>query len=314
VILTVTPNPAIDMTYQVDRFRSGASVRVGDARSRAGGKGINVARVLVSVGAPVLAIAPAGGRTGQEFEEDLTTSAIPHRLTASRGATRRTVTVVEQGLGEATTLNEAGSTLSETEWRELLRLALEAASVSQCIVGSGSLPPGVPQDFYAQLVSGATRLGVPAVIDASGPALLEAAAAGAAVLKPNLQELRESTGVPDPILAARQLVQLGAQRVLVSLGARGMIAVEAGDDPPWWGRLDKPLSGNATGAGDAAVAAVADLLARSGADTPQMLRRAVGWSAAAVLAPVAGEMHPGHEDLVASVTVDRSAELFAGSL
>jgi 1-phosphofructokinase family hexose kinase len=313
MILTVTPNPAIDMTYNVDRFRSGASLRVGAGRSRAGGKGINVARVLVRVGVAVLAIAPAGGRTGQEFDEELASSAIPHRLTSSQGATRRTVTIVEQELGDATTLNEHGPELNEREWRELLRTALEAASAAQCVVGSGSLPPGVPQDFYAQLVSGAKRLGVPVVVDASGPALLEAAAAGAAVLKPNLQELRESTGISDPITAARHLVALGAGRVLVSLGDRGMVAVESHDDPPWWGRLEKPLSGNATGAGDAAVAAVADLLSRSDADMQQILRRAVGWSAAAVLAPVAGEMHECHEELVASVTIDHGHEFFAGS-
>ncbi|MEO6200919.1 MAG: PfkB family carbohydrate kinase, partial [Cryobacterium sp.] len=184
-------------------------------------------------------------------------------------------------------------------------------------VGSGSLPeraapaaPGFdPASFYPELVRMAVARGIPSIIDTSGPALLAAADAGATVLKPNREELIAATGIGDPILAARSLIERGASLVLLSLGVDGMVAVSSSDPSGYLSaRLPEPLIGNPTGAGDAAVAAVASCLAGpTSGDTigiEAILRRATAWSAAAVLMPLAGEISPLHAALEAQLIIE----------
>ncbi len=144
---------------------------------------------------------------------------------------------------------------------------------------------------------------VPVIVDTSGPALLRAADAGATVLKPNAAELAEATGIDDPVEGARSLLARGAELVLLSLGADGMLAVTATD--LLHARLDEPLSGNPTGAGDAAVAACAVLSAEGERDPEVILRRATAWSAAAVLMPLAGDISPRWRALEEQLRVSR---------
>ncbi|TAM69354.1 MAG: 1-phosphofructokinase family hexose kinase [Microbacteriaceae bacterium] len=316
MILTVTPNPAIDMTYHVDSFDRGKTLRVDTGVSRAGGKGLNVARVARQAGGDAFALTTVGGETGREFEADLIASALPHRLVPVTAATRRSIAIVDAADGSTTIMNERGSALTGTEWRSLLGAAREqltggsptgaksGGSVSAdgsgrgCLVGSGSLPPGVPEAFYADLVATAAEYRVPAVIDAVGPALLNAARAGADVVKPNRAELLETTGQTDPAAGARQLLDAGTGLVLVSLGDEGMLIVSTADAAhPLHARLPRALDGNPTGAGDAAVAAVAVSLADGIRDPETILRRATAWSAAAVLMPVAGAIADNYLEL-----------------
>jgi fructose-1-phosphate kinase PfkB-like protein len=140
------------------------------------------------------------------------------------------------------------------------------------------------------LIAVGTDAGVPVIADTSGPALLRAADAGATVLKPNAAELAEATGIAYPVEGARSLIDRGAELVLLSLGADGMLAVTA--SALVHARLDEPLAGNPTGAGDAGVAACAVLYADGVRDPEQILRRATAWSAAAVLMPLAGDISP----------------------
>jgi fructose-1-phosphate kinase PfkB-like protein len=161
-------------------------------------------------------------------------------------------------------------------------------------------------------VTTARARGVSSVIDTSGPGLLAAADAGATVLKPNVHELAEATGNDDPVRAAGILIQRGAGLVLVSLGEEGMLAVSATEPSrPWRARLPRVLAGNPTGAGDAAVAAVAVCLATGIHDTEAILRRATAWSAAAVLMPLAGEISAEHATLADELIVDRPVGLEA---
>jgi fructose-1-phosphate kinase PfkB-like protein len=145
--------------------------------------------------------------------------------------------------------------------------------------------------------------GVPVIADTSGPALLRAADAGADVLKPNAAELIEATGITDPVEGARSLIARGAELVLLSLGADGMLAVTASDLVH--ARLDERLAGNPTGAGDAGVAACAVLYAAGERDPEQILRRATAWSAAAVLTPLAGDISPRWRALEQQLRVSR---------
>lgn len=298
MILTVTPNPALDLTYRVEALHPGETHRAAPAAVRAGGKGLNVARVVAQTGGAVFALATAGGPPGLRLAEDLEASRLPAELVPVAAPTRSSVTIVDERSGETTLVNETGGALTAAEWATLTAAATRLTVPAACVVGSGSLPPDAADDFYAGLVGIAASRGVPGVIDAVGAALLLAAEAGAAVLKPNRRELAETTGEDDPVAGARILLDAGAGLVLVSLGADGMLAVPTTGEP-LHARLDRPLTGNATGAGDAAVAAVATLLAAGTDDPAALLRRATAWSAAAVLAPLAGELHPTYPELEA---------------
>jgi len=288
VIVTLTPNPALDLTYHLERLEVGASQRVPPAQVRAGGKGVNVARVLHDQGHPVRVVAPVGGRSGESFTADLDDAGVPHSLLPVAPATRSTVAIVTP---ESTTnLNEAGAPLADTDWDALLALtsaALTAGTGRPVLVCSGSLPAGAPADVMARVVAVARERGARCVVDTSGDHLLVAADAGADVLKPNHHELLAAVGGPDPVTAARTLARRSGGLVYASLGADGLLRVPA-EGPVLRARLDSALSGNTTGAGDAAVAAIAGALALAETDDAAVLARATAWSAAAVLHPLAG--------------------------
>lgn len=305
MIVTVTPNPALDLTYPVDLVRLGDTNRVTAASVRAGGKGLNVARVVHQQGHHVLAIAPAGGASGREFADELATSSVNHLLIPVRAATRRTVAFVEQGANRTSIFTESGENHTADEWQLLTDAVASALPTAHCLVGSGSLPVGAPLDFYPRLVALATSSGVPSIIDTSGAGLLAAAAAGATVVKPNRHELAEATGISDPIAGARHLLALGAQLVLLSLGEDGMVALSRADpEHPRVARLPRVLAGNPTGAGDAAVAAAAVAYASGRHHIDEVLRAATAWSAAAVLMPLAGEISTEHAALAAELIFD----------
>ncbi|MFF1539918.1 1-phosphofructokinase family hexose kinase [Microbacterium sp. NPDC058269] len=290
MILTVTPNPALDLTWRVDRLIEGGTHRADAGAARAGGKGLNVARVAHAQGAEALAVTTIGGRVGEEFAAELRASGVPHALVPVAAETRRSIAVVDETLGDTTIINERGLNPTDVEWAALLAEVVERLSGARVLVISGSLPPGAPDSLLPMLIAVGRDAGVPVIVDTSGPALLRAADAGATVLKPNAAELTEATGIADPVEGARSLIARGAELVLLSLGADGMLALTASDLVH--ARLDEPLAGNPTGAGDAGVAACAALYADGVRDPEQILRRATAWSAAAVLTPLAGDISP----------------------
>lgn len=295
MILTVTPNPALDLTWHVERLVEGGTHRADAGVARAGGKGLNVARVAHAEGAEVLALTTAGGKVGEEFATELRASAVPHVLVPVAEETRRSIAIVDEARGDTTIINERGANPSDTEWATLFAEVVERVPTVSVLVVSGSVPPGAPESLVPMLIAVAKDAGVPVIVDTSGPALLRAADAGATVLKPNAAELSEATGIADPIQGARSLIARGTELVLLSLGADGMLAVTASDLVH--ARLDQPLAGNPTGAGDAGVAACAVLYADGMRDPEQILRRATAWSAAAVLTPLAGDISPRWTDL-----------------
>jgi tagatose 6-phosphate kinase len=269
MIVTVTPNLALDVTYEVPELRPGHAHRVRAVHSRAGGKGVNVARVLALLGHDVMVLGLAGGPTGDAVRADLDASGLPHDLVPSAEETRRTVTVAAGG--EATLLREPGPVIGADEWAALESRIPDA----DVLVISGSLPPGVDTDAVARLAA----RDIPVIVDTSGEPLRRAAPYAWAV-KPNAEELAAVTGTDDPVAGARML---GARTVVVSLGAEGLLAVtgeEVHRVPP-----PRVVTGNPTGAGDAVVAALA---AGAGSPWPDLLGDAAALSAAAVLAPLAG--------------------------
>lgn len=289
-VVTVTPNPALDLTYVVDQLRPGQMHRVRSVASRAGGKGLNVARVLSALDVPVIATGIVGGPDGGALRTAVRELGMDDALVSVDVHTRRTVTVVDRSAGNATLLNEPGPELDDEHWRRLRHRVEELLTAADVVTISGSLPPGVTPEALADLASTVSAAGVPVVVDTSGPALAAVARArpspGTPVVKPNADELREATGISHPMRAATALRTEIGGAVVASLGAEGLLAVT--EQGAWSARLPEPLTGNPTGAGDSVVAALA-MGIRSGALWPDMLREACALSAATVLAPVAGE-------------------------
>lgn len=286
MILCVAPSPAIDVTYEVDGFDVGRTNRVLRVTHRPGGKAVNVARVLTTIGERVLVLAPVAGRSGAEFRAGLAALGVAADLVDAGEPTRNTVTVVDRATGTATVLSEPARV---TDWTALADRFAELVGSAAVVVISGSLPAGAPVDAMAGLTRAALRAGRPVVVDTSGRALAEAVAAAPTVVKPNADELTELTGLRDPLAAVRALVATAPITVVASLGADGLIA--ASPDGGWCARPAKPLRGNPTGAGDALVAGLARGLA-NGQRLPDMLADCVALSAAAVVAPYAGEVDP----------------------
>lgn len=287
MILTVTLNPALDVSYAVDALVPHGSHRVRSVTERAGGKGVNVASVLHDMGVPCVALVPAGGATGRMIAADLEARGVAHDVVRFAGESRRTVNVVSEETGDATIFNEPGPSLTAAD------VAAVAARVQEHVVAGatvvavcGSLPPSAKADAYALVVMAARAAGAQTVVDAEGPALLAACGAGADVAMPNRSELFASTGVDEESAGVKALKTLGVRHILVSAGPEGMRAALA-DGRSLLARPGECLRGNPTGAGDAAAAAVAAGLA-AGRDWPDILRDAVAWSGAAVLQPVAG--------------------------
>ena len=297
MILAVTLNPALDVTHHVRHADWDGVNRPHRVLTRPGGKGLNVARVLRTLGADVRAIGLAGGLDGQAVREGLAAAGVPATFTPIAGLTRRTFTVVDEAAGRVAAFNEPGPAVAYGEYRRFRTLFGRALAGCSVAVLSGSVPPGVPATGYAALTQTAAAAGVPVILDADGPALRHALAAGPAVVKPNLAELERAAGrqlraggEPDlaaVAAAARELTAAGAGAAVVSLGPRGLLAVTA--DGAWLAAPAARAAGNPTGAGDAVVAGLA-LGLSLGRSWEERLRACAALGAAAVAAPAAGEI------------------------
>jgi tagatose 6-phosphate kinase len=296
MILVVALNPALDVTHHVAGADWAGTNRPFAVHTRAGGKGLNVARTLRALGRPVALTGLVGGVTGQAILDGLSGTGIVAELTPIAGETRRTFTVADSVTGQAALFNEPGPAVSATEYQQFVATYERTLAGSAAVVLSGSLPARLPDEAYAGLIAAASACGVPAILDTSGPALIKGAAAGPAIVKPNLAELEavagaSLAGADGPDLAeveraARILLAAGAGAAVVSLGPAGLLAVT--QEGTWHARPPAPVAGNPTGAGDAAVAGLADSLV-GGLAWPDRLRHAVALGTAAAAAPVAGE-------------------------
>lgn len=265
-VLTVTPNPALDVSAGTDRVKPISKLRCSDVTRAAGGGGINVARVLHALGRSCTAVFPQGGTTGALVQSLLSEQGVPARAVPISGLTRESFTVLDRSSSEEFRFVLSGPALDTAEVHAL-RMAvteeLHAASASdglrpQWLVVSGSLPPGVSLDFYESMAVLAREAKVRLVVDAGADALRAALGHGVYLAKPSLGELRSLTGRPLSTLnevedAASALVNLGhAQVLMVSLGAQGALLVTQGEvhfAPP----MDVPVR-TAVGAGDSLVA------------------------------------------------------------
>ncbi|MBV9821101.1 MAG: hexose kinase [Actinobacteria bacterium] len=291
-VVCVALNAALDITYVGERFVAGEANRVGRVHAQAGGKAVNVARLLHQAGHDVLVTGFAGGLAGDEIARDLDRCAIPHCLVRCAAGSRRTVSAYSAADAAVTAYNESGPRIAAAEWARFAGGFGELVRGASAVVLSGSLPDGIPVDAYHTLAGIAGR---DTFVDAHTAPLRAAVRAGPALAKPNEHELAEAAGLavpvslPAAVQAARGLLADGAQRVVVSLGGRGLLGVLPGSAlvavPP-------AQRGNTVGAGDAALAALVEGQL-AGQPWPERLRRAAAKSAAAVRQPVAGAVDPG---------------------
>ncbi|WP_353951984.1 PfkB family carbohydrate kinase [Knoellia sp. S7-12] len=289
MIFTLTPNPAIDITYAVPRLHVGESHRVSITGTHAGGKGLNVAGVLACMSVEHIAIAAVGERHLGFFAEDAAQRGIRLRAVESSVITRRSVAIFSSD-GLATVLNEQGSPQPPEVWDELTGIVRSSCRPGDVFTVSGSLPPSTPDDAIVNLCTVAAEAGAELVVDGRGRWVTQVLETIPALVKPNESEAASMTGIVDPLQAAHALVDAGAWGALVSRGAAGLILVTA------TGRVIEarprtPGGGNATGAGDALTAAISAGLhgtPRDEVDWPEVLRVGVAWSAAAVRQTVAG--------------------------
>ncbi|MDO0927141.1 1-phosphofructokinase family hexose kinase [Streptomyces sp. TG1A-8] len=306
MILTVTLNTALDITYHVRSLRPHTAHRVSDVAERPGGKGVNVARVLAALGHEVTVTGFAGGATGRAVRDRLAdTPGVTEALVPIAGATRRTIAVVDERSGDTTRLDEPGPQIAPAEWSALQDryddLLATAAAVALC----GSLPPGVPVGAYTGLIRAARARGVPVLLDTGGEPLRRGVAARPDVIKPNADELAELTGSHEPSRATQDARRRGAHAVVASLGPQGLLA--ATPEGRWRAAPPARFHGSPAGAGDSAVAGLLSGLVDR-LPWPERLARAVALSAATVRAPAAGEFdRADYEELLARVTVTGTA-------
>ncbi|WP_200304036.1 1-phosphofructokinase family hexose kinase [Streptomyces adelaidensis] len=302
MILTVTLNTALDITYRVRNLRPHGTHRVTEVTERPGGKGLNVARVLAALGHEVTATGFVGGATGRAVQDQLTrTPGVVDALLPVEGATRRTIAVADTASGDTTQLNEPGPLIASAEWSAFQEAYADLLRSASAVALCGSLPPGLPVGAYAGLIRTARTLGVPVLLDTSGEPLRRGVAARPDLVKPNADELAELTGSHEPSRASRDARRRGAQAVVASLGPDGLLAHTP--EGHWRATPPRRFRGNPTGAGDSAVAGlISGLIDRL--PWPDRLARAVALSAATVLTPVAGEFdREVYEDLVGRVVV-----------
>jgi len=305
VILAVCLNPALDITYRTESIRPASSHAVEVVGERAGGKGINVARVLNQMGVPTTVTGLLGGARGTELTVDLDHAGVRHSFSAVAGQNRRAVAVFDDE--DATVFNEPGPVVCADEWTNFLDHYWRLLSDAAVVTLSGSIPPGLGTGAYATLIGLARGAGVPVVVDAGGVVLTKALSERPTLVAPNLVEAASALGRaidgPDDIeRAAADLRDLGAENVVISSGPNGLVCRSGAGS--WVAKPSHRVSGNPTGAGDALTAALALGLFR-GEDWPTMLRTGIGWAAGAVASHCAGEIDEG---VAAQVARDSALE------
>ena len=232
-IVTLTLNPALDVSFSVDRVAPTRKLRCGAVRRDPGGGGINVARVVRRLGTDCTAMFLAGGRTGRALTELLNAEHVRVDCVPIVEETRENFAVRETSTGQEFRFVVPGPSISSIELQTCFNRVMSLDPAPRFLVASGSLPPGVPVDFYARLARAARIKGTHLVLDTSGEALAAALEEGVHAIKPSIDELRELSGKPlrEPSEwgeAAQRLVARGYARiVLVTLGARGALMATA---------------------------------------------------------------------------------------
>ncbi|MCU1403782.1 MAG: fruK [Glaciihabitans sp.] len=299
MIVTLTANPSLDRTIELpDGLARGGVQRAFATHEQPGGKGVNVSRALIASGLDTVAILP--GATADPMLVALRAERIPTANLSIAGRVRSNITITEPD-GTTTKINEPGPILDESDEIALINLVVSHARDATWVILAGSLPPGLPADFYARVIRAvrdatADLDGTPPkiAVDSSGEPLAALIESGVGVdlIKPNAEELAELTGISDgdsleanPLAAytaAQSLVARGCAAVLATLGSQGAVLATA--DGGWLATMPSIVPVSTVGAGDSSLAGylVAD---ERGATPDGRLAQAVAHGSAAASLP-----------------------------
>jgi 6-phosphofructokinase 2 len=290
-IATLTLNPALDKSSSAERIQPEKKIRCDAPRYDPGGGGLNVSRAIKILGGDSIAIYAAGGSAGERIEELLEKEGIQQKHIKTKNPTRENFAVMESSSGDQFRFGMPGYEIYEDELQQCIDAINELPDTVEYLVGSGSLPPGAPVDFYGKVAKLAIDRNIKCVIDTSGEALAKAAEMGVCMMKPNLRELsllagkEKISGLEQEEIARKVIDQGQASILVVSLGARGaMIASKESIEyvvPPTVNSVSK------VGAGDSMVGAIVLSLSRG-----ESLKQAIRWG---VAAGTAATMTPGTE-------------------
>ena len=288
-IVTLTMNPALDVSSDVERVLPERKLRCGPSTLHPGGGGINVARAIRNLGGSARAVYPVGGPDGEVYRRLAEESGVEGHVIPIDGNTRENFTISETSSGRQYRFVLPGPHLSEAEWQACLSAVADRLPRGGYLIASGSLPPGVPEDFYAMLARVAADSDARVVVDASGRPLTAALDEGVFLVKPSREELADLFGIDreldleDLVEAARSLVRDGrAEMVALTLGAEGALLVSRTGVT----RLPTPRVAvvSAVGAGDAFLAALVLRLAE-GDPIATAFRTAVAAGTATAMMP-----------------------------
>jgi 6-phosphofructokinase 2 len=286
-IVTITFSPCIDKSTSVPSLVPEKKLKCASPKLEPGGGGINVARAVKKLGGEATAIFPSGGYTGKFFNHLLEKENIPAVIIESENETRENIIVLDESTNSQYRFGMPGTALSENEWKQCLK-AVEEINSTEYIIASGSLPPGVPLNIYAELAKIAKSKKAKFIVDTSGEALIHAAEEGVYMLKPNLGELSYLAGKKEIQLdevkdtAGKIIAEGKCEVMVVSMGAAGAMLVtnEVSEifTPPQVNRI------STVGAGDCMVAGIVYYLAK-GKTLAEAVQYGVACGTAATLNP-----------------------------
>ncbi len=284
MIVTVTMNPAIDKTIEIDRLQPGGLNRIQKVEYDAGGKGINVSKTIRELGGTSIAVGFLGGNAGRTIESVLNDSGISNDFLWVDGETRTNTKVYESN-GELTELNEPGPEITVAQQEQLMKKLEGYADSHTLFILAGSIPNGVDQQIYAKIIRTVHAHGAKVLLDADGAQFRNALEAGPDIIKPNRVELEEyfqydyRASIEELLQAAQELRSRGIETVAVSMGKSGAMMVQEGYQVKCPALAVKAHS--TVGAGDAMVAALAYAWDQK-LDQEQMVRLCMAASAGAV--------------------------------
>ena len=232
-ILSLCANPALDKSAHIDQVVPDQKLRCGPPRIEPGGGGINVGRAINQMGGTAQVIYPAGGPNGEMIANLLDEEEVNQDWIEIEGNTRVSFTVFEDSTGQQYRFSTPGAEVTEAEWQRVLDAIFDWDAHPNYLVASGSISPGMPEDFYAHVAQRAADAGVRFIIDSSGEEFRQGVNAGVFLVKPNMRELghlagEEIRGEEHQIEVSQQLIDEGkAEVVVVSLGAAGALLVTA---------------------------------------------------------------------------------------
>lgn len=265
MILTVTMNPSIDKVYSIKDYKTGGVFRPDALTATAGGKGINVARVANILGEKVMATGLIGGRNGSFIEDEVKKLGVESLFVHINKESRNCIAVMDKKNGTSTEILEPGPRISDEECRSFIEMYLKGIEKSEMIIASGSLPLGIPDDFYKTLIEHGKNRGRKFILDTSGKYFMKAISAQPYMIKPNEEEIENVLGrrlksLEDKVQTLYDFKNMGIELPCITMGKNGAVALL--DDGVYHFYSPPIKTVNTVGSGDSFVAGCAVALSR----------------------------------------------------